>query len=262
MATQGLLSVVQNDEVKIKIVTASDGYYIPLLKAWIFDNPDATHQEIYDKALSYFGDDSFLLQTGPTEFFKEVSYQLDPRWEKQFNNPNFNPRWDLGIAEYSETLDTKPSASQKKLYTAEARINRRGFDTIDIYQSSEKDGYTFLNADSVLHFDKQQLLKSIKLGTSPFNEEFEQRVLDSDTIELDNDTLKEIAGFYFPTHASLVKTDDQLEQIKSSANQLLSVDRSHSTGVRNYYEDKAWNKILKHELKREAALNQDNDMTL
>lgn len=107
MATQGLLSIIDSEgNVQIKVVTGSDGYNIPKLKVWCEENPGFNAHDLWHKAKNLFGNESLIVQTSQSDCFADSPFSkpdLDENclYFKEFHNPNFNPRWELGIADYA-----------------------------------------------------------------------------------------------------------------------------------------------------------------
>jgi hypothetical protein len=120
MATQGLVSVVQNDEVKFKVVAGSGGMNASKLAKWLKNNQEATPQEIYDKALELnFGHKSDLvLQHSPTDVVANEDFgTIDdyPEWYRtKFHEPMFNPRWECGLCDHTHVVEFDPPAPSLK----------------------------------------------------------------------------------------------------------------------------------------------------
>lgn len=106
MATQGMLSVVENGNTKIKIVAGSNGYNIEKIKAWLLANLNATPQAIYDKSLKLgFGSEHCLVvQFGANDFVFPDAEELGDLYATKFSDPKFNPRWERGDTEYFEII--------------------------------------------------------------------------------------------------------------------------------------------------------------
>ena len=114
MATQGLLSIVQNGKVKYKIVVGCDGMHIDdLVKCintlYMINKEKINAYYLYHTALNYkFGCNDCLVVFNETELEtnnKELFHGSFPLYLKTFNDPLFNPRWEYGTAEYTRILD-------------------------------------------------------------------------------------------------------------------------------------------------------------
>ena len=44
MASQGTLAITKNNKVTLKLITGSNGYYMPIVLAWLAMNPKATQK--------------------------------------------------------------------------------------------------------------------------------------------------------------------------------------------------------------------------
>ena len=105
MATQGLVTVVSNKKVLMKIVTGSDGYNAKsfsekLLEAW-----PLPIEKVYQLALkNSFGSEVNLVVIDKEKIYAEGEFKnesdVDELYRQTFDNPNFNPRWKDGVADY------------------------------------------------------------------------------------------------------------------------------------------------------------------
>jgi len=108
MATQGVLSIVEDGIVILKLVTGSEGMRIPELRDWIEDYPKADAAAIYDKAFEFGigGDESLIVQlTSIKHLPKKAKLIPGSLYEKQFYNPTFNPRWCSGESDYLAVIE-------------------------------------------------------------------------------------------------------------------------------------------------------------
>lgn len=106
MATQGIVSVREHNEVVMKIVAGTDGYNAlkvakRLRKEWPV-NPEQAYeiavQEVFGKV-----HDLVVLTLGAALY--KGDDELDPRYQATFADPNFNPRWEQGTADHVEIVD-------------------------------------------------------------------------------------------------------------------------------------------------------------
>lgn len=103
MATQGMVSVVSNGSVVMKIIVGSDGYNASKLADWLSFHPEANANEVYEYSLSIeFGSRSCLVvQTSPDEYVLDsVEGDLPELYKTKFDDPRFNPRWEIGSVDH------------------------------------------------------------------------------------------------------------------------------------------------------------------
>ncbi len=107
MGTQGLVSIVKNREVIFKIVTGTDGYLSKSLVECIKQTEKPlTVELLYDLALKIgFGyQDNLVVMDRNTIKFADDDISNDSLYRTTFQDPNFNPRWRYGTADYVEIL--------------------------------------------------------------------------------------------------------------------------------------------------------------
>ena len=114
MSTQGLVSIVDKDKVLYKIVAGCSGMKIEdlvkCIKTLYQINPDKINAYyLYHTALNYsFGCKDCLVVFNENELEtdnKELFHGSFPLYLKTFDNPDFNPRWEYGTADYIEIID-------------------------------------------------------------------------------------------------------------------------------------------------------------
>ncbi len=106
MAIQGVLSVIRDGKVIIKLVTGSDGGKLPELADVVRREKLDDTGRIYLEALK--------LGIGSMEnlfVFDETSHRTNSGeglgyYRDTFHNPTWNPRWESGTADYVEVVDT------------------------------------------------------------------------------------------------------------------------------------------------------------
>jgi hypothetical protein len=111
--TQGLVTVKSGQKVLMKVVAGSDGNNAKKLADWLRDFWPKSPKQVYKKALKLeFGCDSCLVVITDSQVFFEGkccdsnSFDADnPLYRKTFQQPEFNPRWENGIAEYLEIVE-------------------------------------------------------------------------------------------------------------------------------------------------------------
>ena len=107
MATQGLLSIVINGQVAVKAVTGCDGYEMPNIARDVKKNRVTDAQGLLKLCHKHgLGGDSLIVQSSPTKWLGDYDEdELPELYAENFNDPNFNPRWKYGTAEYTEVVD-------------------------------------------------------------------------------------------------------------------------------------------------------------
>lgn len=107
MATQGILSIVINGQVVAKAVTGYDGYEMPNIADDVKKNGVTTAQGLLDLCRKHgLCGESLIVQSSPTEWLGDCGEdELPELYVNKFSEPNFNPRWKYGTAEYTEVVD-------------------------------------------------------------------------------------------------------------------------------------------------------------
>lgn len=105
--TQGVLSVVQNGKVRLKVVAGCDGARVIGLAARIRELGQLpTIEEVYAMACVIgLGSVQSLVVMNETEMKYEGDGQVGELYRKTFNLPDFNPRWEQGMADYVEIVN-------------------------------------------------------------------------------------------------------------------------------------------------------------
>ena len=107
MARQGVVSVLKDGKVALKVVAGCDGDRAKTLADVIRrDGRVLPVRDIYDIARSRgFGCEECLVVIGQDD---EVFHQFDGRlpspYRETFDDPLFNPRWDKGAADFVEVV--------------------------------------------------------------------------------------------------------------------------------------------------------------
>lgn len=107
MATQGIVSVVKDGIVRMKLVAGSDGYHALTLADWLRSHPGASPQMAFDKACEVgFGSTvDLIVQYSPKEFIADPSVEVLPSlYRVRFLDSKFNPRWEHGTADFVEVV--------------------------------------------------------------------------------------------------------------------------------------------------------------
>ncbi len=123
MATQGIVSILVDGEVAMKIVTGSDGYNARLVAGAIRalgrvpSKEEALEMATYFKFGVYRRTSDFacpalavhcpslVIQTPDRDFYPaEPDLALSGLYREKFSDPLFNPRWERGTAPYCEVV--------------------------------------------------------------------------------------------------------------------------------------------------------------
>jgi hypothetical protein len=121
MATQGLVSIVSNKKVLMKIVCGCEGYNAPKLATALkgFSFPIKEKMAYHLARKNNFGCDNCLFVITETSIFGkdeddcevkdlEKSGEFDsPLYRSTFNKAKFNPRWKLGTADYTIVINVE-----------------------------------------------------------------------------------------------------------------------------------------------------------
>jgi hypothetical protein len=120
MATQGLVSVVVDGEVVCKVIAGDNGFnaknVAEYIRHWVHKDKESIVQHAYlihygAREISDFGCEACLVTMTPVSLFYDYltnQYGNSKDWSlyiDTFNDPNFNPRWDVGTADYVEIVE-------------------------------------------------------------------------------------------------------------------------------------------------------------
>lgn len=106
MATQGLVTIIKDKKVFIKVVSGCNGFNAKNLAESIKTLKLQTIEEIYDQALKdKFGCTACLVVYDKNHAIKMDDEKLSGLYTKTFNKPKFNPRWDCGTADCIEIIN-------------------------------------------------------------------------------------------------------------------------------------------------------------
>jgi hypothetical protein len=112
MATQGIVSITNNGQMMFKVVAGSSGYNAARFAEWAKTHPGTfSNQVIYNAALKLsFGDKADLVVQASDGSFTYDKSEIVEVGElycdyNLFLNPRFNPRWEIGQADYIEVVD-------------------------------------------------------------------------------------------------------------------------------------------------------------
>jgi hypothetical protein len=108
MATQGLVSVRKDGKVIMKFVAGSNGFNATKVAAAIRRKGEVPKSLLlaYEMATKCgFGSEDNLVIMDDINIEFHGDEQLPERYRKTFSQPEFNPRWDLGIADYMKVVD-------------------------------------------------------------------------------------------------------------------------------------------------------------
>lgn len=109
MATNGIISIIKNDQVQIKCVAGCNGMEAEKTAKALSELQNPTIDEVYKVCLdNHFGCKDCTVVQSETEHRCHPDYQeeeLDPLYKEKFNDPHFNPRWSYGTAAYKVVIN-------------------------------------------------------------------------------------------------------------------------------------------------------------
>ncbi len=113
MGTLGLVTVRKDGEVIMKVAAGQDGNKAPALAAFIRANWPLTIDQVHAEALRLpFGNTRTLVTITRGEYRynkwthgREYFITGCPLYDSTFDDPEFNPRWEQGISDYTEIVD-------------------------------------------------------------------------------------------------------------------------------------------------------------
>ena len=106
MGTQAVVSVTEHGKTRLKVVCGHNGYNAHKLASWLKTNfLTSTALDIFQYAQSIsFGCDCCLVVVTPTSHLYSDKLE-DAVYRSTFDNPTFNPRWEIGEADYIEIVE-------------------------------------------------------------------------------------------------------------------------------------------------------------
>lgn len=111
MATQGLLSIIEDGQVICKLVCGCNGYNIQLLVEELRKS-NVSAEDVYNLAKELdVGCDSCLIVMSKkdssynTNYSKECIDCVPESYFEMYNHPHFNPRWKNGTAGFSIVIN-------------------------------------------------------------------------------------------------------------------------------------------------------------
>lgn len=116
MATQGLVTVTSGGKVLMKVVCGCDGYNALRVSKALVSKWPVSPIEAYKIAKEEgFGCGSCLMVVTDSGIFgkSEDSFEIvnlegedfdNPLYREKFSEPRFNPRWELGTADYVRVI--------------------------------------------------------------------------------------------------------------------------------------------------------------
>jgi hypothetical protein len=100
MATQAIISLVKNGHTFIKIICGCDGYNSDKLVKIIKDEQPDNIKDVYIMALEAgFGCKECLVVMDSENIVFDGDEKVGQLYRETFDNPSFNPRWKMGIAD-------------------------------------------------------------------------------------------------------------------------------------------------------------------
>ena len=107
MGTQAVVSVQckQTDQVLMKIITGMDGQEASRLARQLRSRWPMSIEDVYRLALLMFDcPESLVVMTQERAIHDEDQGPLDARYLSTFDRPEFNPRWECGLADFTEIV--------------------------------------------------------------------------------------------------------------------------------------------------------------
>lgn len=141
MATQGLLSIIKDNQVQFKLVLGSQGMSLPYMKSFLIENPNASLEDIHKEARNIFGEESTVLQINENEaYFMDKlikSEDINELYKNKFHDPNFNPRWEHGTADYQDVLNLDAEHTLRN--QAESNVIKRTLEPVHLLLTKNND---------------------------------------------------------------------------------------------------------------------------
>lgn len=104
--TQGLISVLSCNQVIMKIIVGCNGYNIKKVVEQIKKEWPINLEKAYEIAISNkFGSEDDLVVMDDNRALFNGGGDLEPRYRETFTNPEFNPRWEIGISDNLEIIE-------------------------------------------------------------------------------------------------------------------------------------------------------------
>jgi len=101
--TQGLVTIVDDKENTLfKIVVGSNGFNARKLAEFIIKEKviEFSELDVAAEAVGFGSKSDRVVMMTPTKVISPVDAKLDELYSKTFSDPEFNPRWECGIAEH------------------------------------------------------------------------------------------------------------------------------------------------------------------
>jgi hypothetical protein len=107
MATQGIISIVQDDKVLFKLVAGCNGMTAEKTANAIrkMKHEDMNVVSLYDIGMKHdFGCKDCLVVQSEMTYKAAEDEELSKLYFEKFQNAEFNPRWECGIASHVEIV--------------------------------------------------------------------------------------------------------------------------------------------------------------
>jgi hypothetical protein len=109
MATQGIVSIVKNGKTLFKCVAGCNGMTAEKTVKALSELQNPTIDQVYKACIDNdFGCSDCTVVQSESEHRSNPDYQDEPLSDlyiQKFSDPQFNPRWESGIASYKAVLD-------------------------------------------------------------------------------------------------------------------------------------------------------------
>jgi hypothetical protein len=265
MSTQAVLSVLKDDIVQYKVIAGAQGMSIPYMKKFAMENPDATLEEVHEKAKELFGEDSTVTQGSPdTLLYMDEIDSARGLFKSKFYNAEFNPRWEQGTADCMDVLnlDKEHELTNK----AELSLINMVMEPMSFYDL--KNGSMAIVTEDhyiILQKDDKKLLnilneQSDKYGLDHvstvdiFNNKAERQLIAMHVYRL---PMKHIQKSSEDLHS----TDEFVKKMPEAINGILTETNHPIRLVDSLMHEENWDKFVKRERNNLVALSNDSTLT-
>lgn len=105
MSTNGVVSIVENGQVTVKAICGCNGFNAHVLRDRIEDEGLQSAFEVYQAACNHsFGCTNCLVVMDKNNSL-HGDFEIKTTYRETFNDPEFNPRWECGLAEHVAIIE-------------------------------------------------------------------------------------------------------------------------------------------------------------
>ena len=114
MGTQGMVTIMTNDQVVAKVVVGCEGYNADAVAEIIRKGKAYTAEELYEIARQEdFGCKLCRAIVTPNDILFKGEGEVNARYRDTFLLPEFNPRWACGVCERLVVVRTEDAEGMK-----------------------------------------------------------------------------------------------------------------------------------------------------